>query len=113
MWATAPKLEEAFQVLNSWGFTYKTCAIWDKEKKGMGYYFRINHELLLVATKGSFPTPADANRVDSIIKSPYEGHSKKPQVIYEIIEAMYPNIPKIELFCRSPRDGWDAWGNEV
>lgn len=113
MWATAPKLEEAFSVLNSWGFTYKTCAIWDKEKKGMGYYFRIQHEILLIATKGSFPAPAPENRPDSIVRSPRGEHSKKPPAFYEIIEAMYPGMKKIELFCRTPREGWAAWGNEV
>lgn len=113
MWTTAPKLEEAFSVLNSWGFTYKTCAVWDKERKGMGYYFRINHELLLVATKGNFPAPAPENRPDSVIRSPRGEHSKKPDEIYEIIEAMYPAASKLEMFCRSPREGWNAWGNEV
>jgi len=113
MWTTAPKLEEAFSVLNSWGFTYKTCAVWDKERKGMGYYFRINHELLLVATKGNFPAPAPENRPDSIIRSPRGEHSKKPEEFYEIIEAMYPAASKLEMFCRSPREGWNAWGNEV
>lgn len=113
MWTTAPKLEEAFSVLNSWGFTYKTCAIWDKERKGMGYYFRINHEILLVATKGKFPAPSPENRPDSIIRSPRGEHSKKPEEFYEIIEAMYPEASKLEMFCRSPREGWNAWGNEV
>ena len=113
MWTTAPKLEESFSVLNSWGFKYKSCAIWDKERKGMGYYFRINHEILLIGTKGTFPTPAPENRPDSIIRYPREGHSKKPDVFYEIIEAMYPGVPKIELFCRVARSGWAVWGNEV
>lgn len=113
LWATAPKLEEAFEVLNSWGFTYKTCAIWDKEKIGMGYWFRGQHELLLVGTKGSFPAPEPSARFSSVIKKPRSTHSAKPEVIYEMLEAMFPSRAYLELFCRAPRDGWEAWGNEV
>lgn len=113
LWATAPKLEEALEVLNSWGFTYKTCAVWDKEKIGMGYWFRGQHELLLVGTKGSFPTPEPSARFSSIIKEPRSTHSTKPKVIYEMLEAMFPGRTYLELFCRTPRDGWEVWGNEV
>jgi len=55
LWATAPKLLEAMKVIYNWGFEYKTCAVWDKEIVGMGYWFRGQHELLLVATKGKYP----------------------------------------------------------
>ena len=113
LWATAPKLEEALEVLNSWGFTYKTCAVWDKERIGMGYWFRGQHELLLVGTKGSFPTPEPSARFSSIIKEPRSTHSTKPKVIYEMLEAMFPGRTYLELFCRTPRDGWEVWGNEV
>jgi len=113
LWATAPKLEEALEVLNSWGFTYKTCAVWDKEKIGMGYWFRGQHELLLVGTKGSFPAPEPSARFSSIIREPRSTHSTKPKVIYEMIEAMFPGRTYLELFCRTPRDGWEVWGNEV
>ena len=113
LWATDPKLEEALEVLNSWGFTYKTCAVWDKEKIGMGYWFRGQHELLLVGTKGNFPTPEPSARFSSIIKEPRSTHSTKPKVIYEMLEAMFPGRTYLELFCRTPRDGWEVWGNEV
>jgi N6-adenosine-specific RNA methylase IME4/ParB-like chromosome segregation protein Spo0J len=113
LWATAPKLEEALEVLNSWGFTYKTCAVWDKERIGMGYWFRGQHELLLVGTKGSFPAPEPSARFSSIIKEPRSTHSTKPKVIYEMLEAMFPGRTYLELFCRTPRDGWEVWGNEV
>jgi N6-adenosine-specific RNA methylase IME4/ParB-like chromosome segregation protein Spo0J len=112
MWTTAPKLEEAFKVVSSWGFTYRSCAIWDKQKIGMGYYFRIQHEILLVATRGNIPTPAPADRVSSVISIPRSEHSAKPVDFYEIIEKFYPALPKIELFCRSPREGWAVWGNQ-
>lgn len=112
MWTTSPKLEESMQVLAAWGFTYRTCAVWDKEVIGMGYFFRQQHEILLVAKRGSPPMPAPADRVSSVIRSKRSKHSAKPVESYEIIEAMYPTLPKLEMFCRSPRDGWAAWGNQ-
>ena len=113
MWATSPKLAESLDVIKAWGFEYRTCAVWDKAVIGMGYYFRQQHELLLVATRGSLPAPAPANRPSSVILSRREAHSKKPDSVYEIIEAMYPELPKLEMFARLPRDGWVSWGNEV
>jgi N6-adenosine-specific RNA methylase IME4 len=113
MWATSPKLAESMEVLTAWGFTYRTCAVWDKEIIGMGYYFRQQHELLLVATKGKPTVPDPECRPSSVIRSRREQHSKKPDKVYELIENMYPTAPKIELFARQTRDGWACWGNEV
>ena len=113
MWATSPKLAESMEVLTAWGFSYRTCAVWDKQKIGMGYYFRQQHELLLVAVKGTPPTPAPANRPASVFSYPRGQHSAKPVEVYEIIEAMYAELPKLEMFCRSPRDGWGVWGNQA
>ncbi len=112
LWTTSPKLREAFDVLKSWGFDYRTCAVWDKEKIGMGYYFRQQHEILLVATRGKIPAPAAEARPSSVIRSPREEHSRKPEIVYEIIEKMYPQLPKIELFARNERQGWSRWGNQ-
>lgn len=112
MWTTSPKLEESFQVLMAWGFEYKTCAIWDKQKIGMGYYFRQQHEILLVATKGELPAPLPEHRTPSVISVPRGKHSAKPHELYEILEAMYQGLSKIELFCRTPREGWAVWGNQ-
>jgi len=112
LWATSPKLAESMRVIESWGFEYRTCAVWDKQKIGMGYYFRQRHELLLVATRGSVPTPAPGDRVASVISEPREEHSAKPGKFAELIETMYPTLPRIELFCRSPRQGWSVWGNQ-
>jgi N6-adenosine-specific RNA methylase IME4 len=112
MWATSPKLEDALRVINAWGFAYVTCAIWDKEKIGMGYYFRQQHELLLVAKKGNIPAPIPSARVKSVLSYKRGEHSSKPEEFYKIIEDMYPEYKKLELFCRSPRDGWSVWGNQ-
>ena len=113
LWTPSPKLEEAIQVLKAWGFSYRTCAIWDKQKIGMGYYFRQQHELLLVATKGAIPTPLPENRPASVVPVKREGHSEKPDEFYEIIELMYPDLPKLELFARKAREGWTVWGNQA
>lgn len=113
LWATSPKLEEALRVVREWGFTYRTCSVWDKEKIGMGYYFRQAHELLLVATKGKPPTPPPSARPGSVLRAARGKHSSKPDEMREAIERMYPELPKVEMFCRSPRDGWGAWGNQA
>lgn len=113
MWATSPKLEEAFAVIRAWGFTYRTCAIWDKERIGPGYYFRQRHELLLIATKGSLPVPPPSARPDSVFCEKRTAHSRKPEISYRLIESMYPDLPRLELFSRSARDGWAAWGNQA
>ena len=113
LWATAPKLIEALEVMEAWGFTYKTHAIWDKEIIGMGYWFRGQHELLLIGVKGKFSPPEQSKRISSIIKSRRTNHSKKPLLVSDLIDSWYPDKTKLELFARSKKFGWDCWGNEV
>lgn len=111
MWATAPKLLEALAVIKAWGFQYKTHAIWDKEKIGMGYWFRGQHELIIVATKGNFSPPLPQFRNCSIHREERTEHSVKPEFFYTWIEKAFKGN-KIELFARTKRSGWEAWGNE-
>jgi N6-adenosine-specific RNA methylase IME4 len=113
LWATVAKLPQAFEIIDAWGFEYKTSAVWDKEKIGMGYWFRGQHELLLVATKGKFSPPEQQDRVSSVFREPRGEHSKKPECVYRWIEAAFPEAHKLEMFCRSPREGWTVWGNEA
>jgi len=112
LWATAPKLTEALEVMDAWGFIYRTNAIWDKEKIGMGYWFRGQHELLLVGVKGDFPPPNAKQRVSSVFRIPRTKHSEKPKEIRDLITKWYPNNRKIELFAREKIPGWEVWGNE-
>lgn len=112
LWATAPKLQECMSVIDAWGFSYRTCFVWVKDKIGMGYHARNQHELLLVAKKGEIPPPPTSARVSSVIKGKRTEHSKKPEEFYELIESMYPELPKIELFSRNKREGWKNWGNQ-
>jgi len=114
LWATSPKLREALQVIEAWKFEYKTNMVWVKDKIGMGYYARQQHELILIATKGNLPTPLPADRPSSIIEAPRTGHSEKPQELYDLILKMYPQYGKpLEMFARQERPGWFVWGNEV
>lgn len=115
LWATSPKLEEALRVVAAWGFSYRTCAAWDKQVIGMGYYFRQQHELLLVAARGTLPVPPPATRPSSIIHAKRGRHSEKPDLVYDLLETMYPEFTeadRIELSSRSNRTGWTQWGNE-
>jgi N6-adenosine-specific RNA methylase IME4 len=113
LWTTAPHLQESFRVIEAWGFRYTTNIAWMKDKAGLGYWVRNQHELLLIATRGSMPSPAPSRRPTSIIQSPRREHSRKPDEAHALIERMYPDLPKIELFARGTRAGWAAWGNQA
>jgi N6-adenosine-specific RNA methylase IME4 len=119
LWTTVPHLQQAFEVIEAWGFSYKCGAVWVKPTRdgkrwrmGTGYWFRGNPEHLLVATRGrSKPTKRGAGGVGLIV-APRRDHSRKPDEVYERIERLVAG-PYIELFARQKRPGWDAWGNEV
>lgn len=113
LWATTPKLVQALEVMKAWGFTYKTQAVWDKGWVGMGYWFRGQHEILLVGVKGKFSPPVSTKRESSVYKENKTKHSKKPNYFRELISKQFPEANKLELFAREKVDGWDVWGNEV
>jgi N6-adenosine-specific RNA methylase IME4/ParB-like chromosome segregation protein Spo0J len=112
LWVTSPMLEDAFAVINAWGFSYKTSFVWDKVKHNFGHYNSVRHEFLLIATRGSC-TPDSKKLVDSVQSiERSEKHSEKPAEFRRIIEGMYPNGKRIELFARSTAKGWDRWGDQ-
>jgi N6-adenosine-specific RNA methylase IME4 len=113
LWTTSPKLEESMEVIKAWHYTYRTCGVWVKDKIGMGYYLRQQHELFLIAKRGNFPSPVLGSQSSSVFHSPRTKHSEKPEIIYEIIEKLYPNLKYLELFARNKRKGWSSWGNEL
>jgi N6-adenosine-specific RNA methylase IME4 len=113
LWATVPKCYEAMELMKAWGYTYRTGFVWVKDKIGMGHYSRVQHELLLIGVKGNPPTPRPSNRPSSIISAPRTKHSEKPELVYGLIEKMYPSFKKIELFARKARPGWKVWGAEA
>lgn len=112
--ATAPMLAHAMLVMEVWGFDYVTNWELHKNRIITGYWNRNRHEHLLLGKRGDVPCPAPGEQWDSIIEMQVGRHSAKPVEICEMIEAYFPNLPKIELNRRGePRPGWDAWGNEV
>lgn len=113
LWVTSPHLKQGLQVLDAWGFDYRTSLVWVKPSIGPGYYVRTRHELILVGRRGEAATPNGPDKPDSVIEAPRQAHSAKPPIVYDIIERAYPDVPKIELFCRAPRAGWAAWGNQA
>lgn len=113
LWATAPKLREALAVMDAWGFEYKSNMVWVKRSIGMGYWARGRHEHLLIGVKGAFPAPPPDERPDSVIEAPRREHSQKPDEAYELLERLYPNEARLELFARTARFDWQAWGNEA
>jgi len=114
MWATSPLLPDALAVMAEWGFTYKSHCIWVKDKIGTGYWFRSQHEILLIGTKGNVPAPAPGTQWSSIVHAPVGSHSEKPATFHEMIEHYFPTLPRLEMHCRgAPRDGWAGWGLET
>ena len=113
LWATVPMLPQALEVMAAWGFKYKSHVIWEKDRGGTGYWFTNWHELLLVGTRGQIPAPALGDQWPSVIKAPRGKHSEKPDKFYELIEAYFPNVPRLELNSRKARKGWERWGFEA
>ena len=119
LWVTYPILHEAFRVIESWGFKYSTAAfVWVKKNKqkdspfmGCGAWTRANSELCLLATKGNIMR-LDAS-ISQVVESPIEEHSKKPDIVRDLITRLVGKLPRVELFCRNPAEGWDVWGNEA
>lgn len=114
MWTSSPHLNQAIELMTSWGFEYKTVAfVWYKQKTNPGYYTMSECELCLVGKKGNIPRPRGARNVRQFLSEERGRHSSKPVEIRKRIEQMFPEQKKIELFSREKVDGWDCWGNEV
>lgn len=128
LWAVSPLLPEAFEVIDSWGFKYKTIAfVWSKKYTGggsvsnLGRWTMGNVELCLLATMGK---PKRIKKdIKQLIEDIRTNHSAKPLIVREKIVELMGDLPRIELFARpnlqnnlygeNTFDGWDVWGNEV
>ena len=110
IWSTIQHEAIAHEVLKAWGFKYVSQVIWRKPSIGLGRWVRSLHEILLIATRGNPPCPAPGRQWASVIEAPRGKHSEKPEIFYRLIEPYYPNMPKIEINARRPRQGWAAWG---
>jgi N6-adenosine-specific RNA methylase IME4 len=117
LWATDPLLNKALDVMDAWGFTYKTVGFyWVKENAsgkgfftGLGFWTRANPEQCLLASRGH-PKRKSAD-VRKLVVSPRREHSRKPDEMYAYIERLADG-PYLEMFARASRPGWDAWGAE-
>jgi N6-adenosine-specific RNA methylase IME4 len=113
MWCSNSLLPDALKVVEAWGFTFKTSMVWTKGVAGQGAYCRQMHETLLIGTKGVVPEVPFSARPVSVLNYPRLEHSRKPPEVCDVIDAMYPELSKVELFCRgTPAPGWAGWGNE-
>ena len=118
LWVPNALISEGLGVMKRWGFIYKTNLVWYKIRKdggpdgrGVGFYFRNVTELVLFGIRGSMRTLEAGRTQTNIIATRKREHSRKPDRLYDIIEACSPG-PYLELFARHPRKGWAQWGNE-
>ena len=118
LWVPNALLKEGLEVMEAWGFTYKTHIVWQKVRKdgepdgrGVGFYFRNTTELLLFGIRGKIRTLPPGRSQVNVIKSRKREHSRKPDEQYEIIESCSPG-EYLELFARGPRQNWTTWGNQ-
>jgi site-specific DNA-methyltransferase (adenine-specific) len=119
LWAIDPMLPQAFKVIESWGFKYKTVAFtWAKTNKksegfftGLGYWTRGNPEMCLLATRGK--PKRISKSVKQLVVDRRREHSRKPDRIRDDIVQLCGDVSRIELFARQKTEGWDSWGNEV
>lgn len=110
LWATNGFLRESFDVMDAWGFEFKSSMVWVKPQMGIGNYVRNAHEFLLIGSRGGMRT--DGKSQISWINSRRGKHSKKPQEFRHIVEKLAPG-PRLEMFARETSPGWCVWGNEV
>ncbi|GIX48942.1 MAG: DNA methyltransferase [Candidatus Tectimicrobiota bacterium] len=119
LWVPNALLREGLEVMERWGFTYKTTLVWYKvrrdggpDRRGVGFYFRNVTELVLFGTRGNLRTLAPGRRQANIIVSRKREHSRKPDELYDVIERCSPG-PYLELFARQLRPGWTQWGDAL
>lgn len=120
MWTTMPFLDRSFEVMEAWGFKYKTVGfVWVKTYPGtgnivlsQGYYTRSNSELCLIGRRGKMLKRKSA-AVSQVVIAPRTRHSAKPPEVRDRIVDLFGDLPRIELFARDAAPGWDNWGNEL
>ncbi len=120
MWVTDSHLKQGIEVMESWGFKYKTVAFVWLKKYNTGtrvYNFAPwtlkSTELCLLGTKGRMSKYKTCNNIKALVEADRTTHSKKPQEIRDRISELFANSLRIEIFAREKTKGWDVWGNEV
>ena len=120
LWVPNTLLPDGLRVMEAWGFQYKSNLVWHKIRKdggsdgsGLGFYFRNITELVLFGIKGKKARTLPPGRTQvNLFEARKTGHSRKPDKLYNIIEACSPD-PYVELFARQRRHAWTSWGNEI
>lgn len=110
LWTTNAFLYDSQKVMEAWGFEYKSVFLWIKPTMGIGNYWRVSHEFMVLGTKGNLPFNDHSEM--SWYQEKRSKHSRKPHSIVEKIEKVSP-APYLELFGRDTRKGWVVWGNEI
>lgn len=116
LWAIDKYLFEAQQIAESLGYKLHARMIWDKVTGiPAAFTVRYGHEYLLYMYKGKLTPVAkdERGKIHTVFRERVTKHSKKPDIAYEIIERLYPDLKKLEMYARETRDGWDSFGNEV
>jgi N6-adenosine-specific RNA methylase IME4 len=113
LWSISAMLPQALELMAAWGFQYRTQAVWVKPSIGLGYWWRQQHELLLLGIRGRMRAPPPGARLPSVIYAPRRQHSEKPDAVAHMLEVMFPAARKLELFARKRRPGWTSWGDEL
>ena len=106
LWVTNAHLPVVFEVIDSWGFEYKTCLTWKKPKMGTGDWLRGITEQCLLAVRGK-PT-VDLDNQTTFIEGAVREHSRKPEEFYKLVESLCPGS-KLEMFATEAREGWQMW----
>jgi N6-adenosine-specific RNA methylase IME4 len=111
LWTTNAFLPDSFSILDAWGFEYKSVFVWCKPRMGLGNYWRVSHEFLVLGVRGS-TVFADTSLLSwASLKRPKK-HSQKPHAVRQMIEKASPG-PRLELFARACVPGWTVWGNQI
>ena len=116
LWTIDKHLPKTEEIAKELGYKLHARMIWNKVTGiPAAFTVRYGHEYLLYMYKGKFTPVAKAERgkIHTVFTEKPKRHSQKPEISYEIIERLYPELPKIELYARNFRAGWDCWGNEV
>lgn len=129
MWTTGPHIKSALEVIDAWGFSYKTMyEVWVKTIKGemkknrLGFYTKQCAEYILLATRGhpirlKKTSKSEDERTESfanVFFADSNRHSEKPRYPYEVADMMFHDVPRMELFARERfNDGWDCWGDQL
>ncbi len=124
LWATWPMLRQALEVMTAWGFTYKTGGSWQKRTRrgrpgfGTGYIVRSSTEPFLLGTVGrpKYASRSERNAFETIeggLDAGLRQHSRKPDEQYAMLERLFPQARRCELFSRADRPGWESWGDQA